>query len=376
MADAPGPWAAPSGEERPVPRYGELAPEGWTPPAAPPPAWAPPPKPGLIPLRPLGVGEILGAAFDVIRRNPGPTFGFALLISFLNTLIVGALVGGVVWWAANRELMAASSDLEAISAGTVLVSILVAVAAAVIQLALGALPQGIVALETAHSALGERRTLRELWRLAAGRLLPLVAWTLLVAAVALAAVALVAVPLVGLGFAGGTAGIVAAVGLGLLAVAGIAVASVWLGTKLEFVPALIVVERLPIGAAIRRSWRLTGGSFWRIFGITLLMSVIVQIAASIVTAPVQLLFEFAAAAINPNQDLAAQAGMLVLSAIVLAVVTTVVGAVVLVPQSATPALLYLDQRIRKEGFDVELQQVVERRAAGEEPPDPFRVQRP
>src|SRR5690606_17141166 len=36
--------------------------------------WTPPVKPGLIPLHPLTVGNILGGTFSVMRRNPRATF--------------------------------------------------------------------------------------------------------------------------------------------------------------------------------------------------------------------------------------------------------------------------------------------------------------
>jgi hypothetical protein len=68
---APSPYAPPS----PAPQQ-----PGWAPPG-PPAGWTPPPKPGLIPLRPLTFGTLLGASFQVLRRNPRPTFGFSLLVT-------------------------------------------------------------------------------------------------------------------------------------------------------------------------------------------------------------------------------------------------------------------------------------------------------
>ncbi|MDQ1530498.1 MAG: hypothetical protein QOE37_603, partial [Microbacteriaceae bacterium] len=95
MADQGDEWASPGGgfgqapDARPTganaepPRYGERIP-GWTPSAPPPPpsgqpapgllpapqGYTPPPKPGLIPLHPLSFGQLLGAAFGVLRWNP------------------------------------------------------------------------------------------------------------------------------------------------------------------------------------------------------------------------------------------------------------------------------------------------------------------
>src|SRR3984885_11885612 len=49
-----------------LPQYGGSPYGQWTPPA---------PKPGVIPLRPLSVGEILDGAFTAVRRNPKATLG-------------------------------------------------------------------------------------------------------------------------------------------------------------------------------------------------------------------------------------------------------------------------------------------------------------
>src|SRR3984957_10908449 len=68
--------------------------------------WPPPrpsaPKPGVIPLRPLAVGEILDGAFSSIRQNPKATLGLAAIlmtitgvISTTTTLIMSNLVGGI-----------------------------------------------------------------------------------------------------------------------------------------------------------------------------------------------------------------------------------------------------------------------------------------
>src|SRR5215472_1635904 len=52
---------------------------------------APAPMPGGVPLRPLGVGEILSGAFTLIRRNPVATLGLAAIIETLSGIITTAL---------------------------------------------------------------------------------------------------------------------------------------------------------------------------------------------------------------------------------------------------------------------------------------------
>ena len=43
------------------------------------------PKPGVIPLRPLGVGEILDGAISYIRANPGVTLGLSAVVITLTS---------------------------------------------------------------------------------------------------------------------------------------------------------------------------------------------------------------------------------------------------------------------------------------------------
>ncbi|MCC6856264.1 MAG: hypothetical protein IT189_09415, partial [Microbacteriaceae bacterium] len=91
-ASAAGPFESPTG----VP----------APPAGPQAGWTPPPKPGLIPLRPLTLGTLLGASFQVLRRNPRPMFGFALLVTGVVFFASFLLVGLVALFAFSRAASA------------------------------------------------------------------------------------------------------------------------------------------------------------------------------------------------------------------------------------------------------------------------------
>ena len=371
-------WVAPGGQEErrePLPRYGELAPPGWTPPAQSPqpPAWTPPPKPGLVPLRPLAFGDIMAAAFNVIRRNPRPTFGFALLMSLGVVVIVGGIVGAVAGVMFSRAQMGSLADQEALTAGAVLVTGLTAFATAIISSALTGIAQGIISLEVARAAVAERHTIRSLWAAARGRIAAVIGWTIAVSAVVTISFVLVAALAIGVSVAGGPLGIVVGVLLALGIGAAALVLSAWLGTKLALVPAVLLIERRRLGDAMRRSWRLTDGSFWRIFGTILLVNLIINTASQIVITPVSMLGGFASVATNPNGAGDAALGWSLVILLVTALVSVLFTALVLVAQAAVPALFYLDVRMRREGLDLELQHYVERVAAGERPEDPYRA---
>jgi membrane-anchored glycerophosphoryl diester phosphodiesterase (GDPDase) len=140
---------------------------------------------------------------------------------------------------------------------------------------------------------------------------------------------------------------------------------VWLSTKLTFVPSALMIERLSIAQAVRRSWALTSGFFWRTFGILALVSVIIGVASQVVSTPLTLIAPMVAALVDPQGQNQATAVAVTIGFAVLAVVITVVfQAITSVVSSATTALLYIDLRIRKEGLDLELSKFLEDRQSG------------
>jgi hypothetical protein len=93
----------------------------------------------------------------------------------------------------------------------------------------------------------------------------------------------------------------------------------------------------------------------------------IYVATMIVTTPVSLAFSLGSAVLQPNgSPTSALTGTFLASTIVSQIVTAIVSAVGLVIATATTALLYLDQRMRQEGLDLDLARFVERRAAGEQ----------
>jgi hypothetical protein len=381
------PPAPPADQYPPTPPPGfatQLAPE--MPPGtqfAAAPGWTPPPKPGLIPLRPLTLGTILGAAFQTLRRNPGATLAPALVLTVIVAVVQALGSAGFLtqYLGAVTDLSTSGASSGSFSSGSIpsgLVSGLVGMLATslvsgVLTLIVTAIIEGIVTLQVASSTLGSRLRLPGLWSRLSGRRGALIGWALLTGVVALLAVGIVVGLLVLLGSTG-SAGAGVAVLLGLLFGAGLAVIGAWLWVKLGFVPAALVLERASIRTSMARSWRLTRGAFWRIFGIRLLVIVMIWVATQIVATPISLLFSLGGALLSPNGATAGAAtNSLVLSLIVTQGITAVVSAVGLVVSTATTSLLYLDQRIRLEGLDLDLAGYVERRQAGEQGiPDPYR----
>lgn len=371
-------WASPGGYEP----AGGATPGGQTPQsfgsasdpaAAPPPAagWAPPPKPGLVPLRPLDFGTLLGATFQVLRRNPRPTFGAALLLNALVVIVAFGLTFGVTFWAIDRSVRASATDAAAIEAGAIGLIIVMGLVAVALSLVAQALLLGVIILEVSRATVGEKLTLRELFARGRGRWGALIGWTAILSGALLIGMTLFVAVIALLIAAGGPAGVATGITLGILGGLGFAVLAAWLWIKLALVPVAIMLERLPLVEAVRRGWTLITGHFWRTFGILLLITVMVQFAAGIISAPFSFIAGLGGALVNPAGDEITTLVFLLGANVLSLAVTVVVGAIGAVLTSAATALIYIDLRMRKEGLDLELQRFVETRASGAAAPDPY-----
>ena len=306
------------------PRYGEAA-----------------PKPGVIPLRPLGVGEVLDGAFASIRRNPKAVLGLAAVVMTISAVISAVItktllnLGSVNWPSQGQNLTPAQT--------THLIGRFVAVAApafgvtVLLTYVVQAILAGLLAPIIARGVSGQQISAADAWRATRPRLPSLLLATLLVLLAGLG-------PLLITGLIAGIAALAGApapvyaviVLLGLVAL----VLTIWFSTMLSLVTPIVVLENASPGRALARSWRLVQRSFWRVFGITLLAGLIVSIAGGILQLPFTLLGAAAGSGAGGTV-------ILVIGAIAAGTVTRPITAGVTV-------LLYVDMRMRKEGLDLAL----------------------
>lgn len=345
-------------------------------PYGPPTGWTPPPKPGLIPLRPLSFGTLIGAPFQVIRRNPKVTVGMALLIVGIPKTIGTLLLFSGFSLLISRIQFGTASDQSALTAGAFGGFLLLTLASALISLVSGAVLQGFIVVEVARETLGQKLTVRSLWHLCKSRVWALIGWALILTAAWIVAFLLLALGVVLLSLLG-TAGAIFAILLAVFGLIAIGLLAVWLVTKVALVPCAVVLEKLPIRLAVRRSWSLTQGNFWKTFGVIALIFLIVSVVQEIVTAPVSLIGGFAAAVLSPTSispDSTAALTQTFTSpiTIIASIVGIVVGAILYVAQASAVSLLYIDLRMRKEGLDLKLVRYVEARQTGlADVQDPF-----
>ncbi|MFE4542170.1 hypothetical protein [Arthrobacter sp. NPDC056727] len=306
-----------------------------------------------MPLRPLMFGELMDGAFQTVRRNPKAMLGAGLVAQALGAVIAGILP--LVMPASDASAGALPGNFSSSQVTSILGVAGGFLLVGLVSLFIGMVMQGAMVVPVARSILNRRTGFRQMWLLARGR-----AWTLVRLAGLGVAAALLAMALIGLATAGlansmGTGALVIVLPLFLAFIA----AMIWVSVKLTVAPAVIIVEDVGAWDGIRRSWAVTRGSWWRVFGIVLVVSLLVGVIGQIVLIPVTLLAGLLTAVAGP-QDLAGQAAALqAVVVVVTAVVSAAVGAVAFAFQTSVMALLYMDLRMRNDGLDIALLRLLE-----------------
>ncbi|MDT4964711.1 MAG: hypothetical protein QOF87_4358 [Pseudonocardiales bacterium] len=262
------------------------------------------PRQGCVPLRPLGVAEILDGSFRAIRRNPAAMFAPAAVFAVVRVAATAGLqLGGY------RFLNSVALQLL----GTF-----------VIGAVLGTVLSGLLAAVVTQDVLGVRITARQALTRLRGRI-----WALLGLAV--------------------VSTVLETLGLIVLAVPGI-----WLwGLWAVAVPAM-VVERTTIRGALARSRQLVTGMWWRVWGIRALAYLLASLLGIVVSVP----FLALASAVTGSGGLLTSSASGSPAVYVLIIsVGSVLSATLTEPvRAGIDALLYVDLRMRREGLDIVLQQ--------------------
>jgi hypothetical protein len=343
---------------------GWTTPEGWGPPSGQPPQppggapqqppYGQPPygqpygaaevKPGVVPLRPLGLGELLDGAVGVLRRYPRPTLGFAAVVAIVATVVnTLLLVTAYRPFVDLDEAALEAGDTEAlesalggVAAGGLLSLLLTLLSTAVLT--------GVLTAVVGRAVLGQAITIGEAWAQVRPRLGRLLGLALLLAIVPfLVLVAATAVAGVLLALAGG--GVVLAIPFVLAGLAG----AVYLYIRWSLAPSVLVLEKTGTRESLRRSSVLVKGDWWRVFGISVLALLIAVFVSLVIQVPFELL---GAGSIG---DLAGSAQALSARAVIASALGSIVAATLVDPFTAgVRALLYVDRRMRAEGLDVAL----------------------
>jgi Membrane domain of glycerophosphoryl diester phosphodiesterase len=335
-----GPQYGPQyGQQYQPPPYGQYVP-GWG-------SYQQEYKPGVVPLRPLSVGEVLDGSFSTIRKHPRIVFGCAAVLAVIAELIrllVGLALNNVPASLGSTSF-STSTNNNADTTGS-LNSIGSTATGAVVSLVVNALCvavlAGVVTGVVGKAVIGQQPDGREILGAVRKRWFGLLVVSVLAEVLPFTPIVLLVLGILlgivstGAGVAGGVIGGLAALVLCPL-----------LWGRLALAVPIFILERKGPGASIARSWRLVRGAFWRVWGLRALVSIIVSTAASVLSVPVFIVVF--ASAVNGKTP-----------STVDLIIAVVFGAVVwMVTQPLTAAaltIIYVDRRMRAEGLDLQLAQ--------------------
>ncbi|MEU9013584.1 hypothetical protein AB0D12_28245 [Streptomyces sp. NPDC048479] len=319
----------------------------------------PPPKPGVIPLAPLGLGDVLGGAFATIGRYwkqlfgiAAAAYGAAAAVVAVATVAAYAVAGshlprvfadeGTPAWADVRPLLIAFGCVWLIGVLAMLfaTTMVYAGCSAIVQ----------------EAVLGRPTTFGAIWRRARARVPAVIGTVFLTGLILLVPFALFLLAFVTMMIA------LLAAGTGPLIVPPLAFLgslvttplAAWLWVKFSLAPAAAVFEGQSSLAAMRRSSQLVRGGWWRIFGTMLLAFLIAAVASYLIQLPVNLLGMFPGAIGTSDLGSDPTALQVVVSMgglLIVLMVSQLIGQIFVAafPQLVA-GLLYVDQRIRKENL--------------------------
>ena len=297
---------------------------------------------GVVPLRPLGLGELLDGAVAVVRGYPRPVFALGAVVAvagaLLQLLVVLTLLRPVLQIDPGQPpgtLTATSEQLAGAFVGSAVTALFSTASALVLA--------GLVAPAVSRGTLAQALTLREAWAQLRPRLGALVGVSLLVTLAVVVPFAvgalLTGLAVAALGPAGGL--------VGILAVPGGLALGLHLYVRWGLAPLAVVLEGQGVRAALSRSAVLVRRSWWRVLGILVLTALVAGAVGQVLQVPFLLLTGNPLKALSTSDT---SSGRFVVAALGGMLSATVVGPFA----AAVRGLLYVDRRMRAEGLDVAL----------------------
>ena len=253
-----------------------------------------------LPIRPMGIGEIIDAAIQLYRLEWKVLIGIVAFVLVPLTFLASFL---------TRIFSGTPLQSGLISRDELTGALLATVALGIVQL-LFVQPFLVAAIARAATQvyLGERVQIGATYRFALTRVLAIL-WISILTFLALL------------------------LGLILLVIPAFLVF-----VRMSFASTVLVVEGKKGSKALGRSWRLASGHFWRLFGALLLASLVAAIVSAILTIPGELIAGGLGSGGWPVRALGQS-----LATVLVTPFSTLVT-----------VLLYFDLRIRKEGYDIEV----------------------
>ena len=304
-------------------------------------------QPGIIPLRPLTVGELFNGAFQAVRVNPQTMFGFAFAIMAVVGL-VQAFFASSSTSSLTRALSSGDTEDLVYSLGSSMGSFVTSG----LTLLATAFLSGMLALTVWDAVLGRKSSPADAWHRFSPRFVPVLLATLLIGIIEFVVIVLVLLVFMipfflvvvntasARSYDSASASIGGALSILFLMIVALIVVACFLTVKFAFTSSAVVLEGLGPVDALKRSWALSKGSFWRILGRIWLIGIVTGLISAVLGAVV-------GAILGVGANAADSVGMLVAFS---AFVSALLSAVVIPVQSSFYTLMYLDERMRKENL--------------------------
>ncbi len=240
-------------------------------------------------LRPLGASDMFAAAWQLYRQNFVPLVAIVAIVQVIVAVLL-ALVG-----------ISTASTAANPTGGHIVVSAIVGLLTFVFTILATFVQSGALTLAIGDDYIGQPITVERAYSATIARLGALIGTSLLVGLLLL----LMAITVIGIPFA------------------------IWLGIRWAFIAQVVMLENLGGASAMSRSSQLVAGSWWRTFGILILLVIVVAIVSAVTSAVFVGIF---------GSGLLAGIARLIIQ-------------ILLAPfYSAVVTLLYFDLRVRKEQF--------------------------
>ena len=265
-------------------------------------------KPGIVPLRPLSVGEILDGAITAVRRSPSLILasGIVSVFTVLTNFVIQLL------------LQRSSNDT---SGADVFRGLVVSVIGLVLSAVGSLIVAALAAVVVREGVLGRSVPLATAWR----EVRPRVGVVVGAALLSTLAWGGLTITVIGIPFA------------------------IFLYVAWRFGTVVAIVEGGSATGVLKRSRLITKNRWWRTCGVLLLVALVGGIVSEIITLP----FLFA----GGTSALLSGDGSLSTTELALTSVGSLIAATLVTPFTVcATALLYVDLRMRGEGLDVALRQ--------------------
>ncbi|TDC77860.1 hypothetical protein [Actinomadura sp. 7K507] len=293
-----------------------------------------------VPFRPMSISEMLDGAIAGIRRRPRTSLGLSVAISTViqvtSSIVAYFFVGDEA-----RDEVTPDVLLESLGAQLTLTMLgLVLSACGILLLA------GLLAPILGRELVGMPIAPRQAWRDARPRIGRLAATAAAVMGISLGALVLPLVPFFLLIAADADPGVAVVagifgfpIGIGLM---------VWLYLLYVLAVPAVVLERQTVGGALRRAVTLSKGRWFRTCG-TLLLALLITVFMGFFALRIPFLF------VQLIFFGDSSGGDSTIGALAVDTVGRIVSWSVVLPFNAgVIALLYMDRRMRREGFDLDL----------------------